>query len=152
MTATSDQLKEWFDMWAALRENRGATSASGSIHYERIGNQTHFFRHSSDGFCMVQPVAYVPTGEQNQDHKLGIQVLPHGVNEQRIGEYLKPGQFLSGYSKSKHPKEVAMFIDFMVNDPEATAILGSERGVPVNASIREQMQPKLREKSHFPIH
>lgn len=36
-----------------------------------------------------------------------------------------------------------MFIDFMVNDPEATAILGSERGVPVNSSVREQMQSKL---------
>ncbi|CAI6084779.1 Putative ABC transporter substrate-binding protein YesO [Paenibacillus sp. JJ-100] len=146
MTATSDQLKEWFEMWAALRENGGATSAevtastTNALETRPISLGT-----AAMDFAWSNQLLTFQQVNKNQDHKLGIQVLPHGVNEQRIGEYLKPGQFMSGYSKTKHPKEVAMFIDFMVNDPEATAILGSERGVPVNASIREQLQPQLSE-------
>jgi multiple sugar transport system substrate-binding protein len=144
MTATSDQLKEWFEMWAALRENRGATSAEvAASTTNALETRPISLGTAAMDFAWSNQLLTFQQVNKNQDHKLGIQVLPHGVNEKRIGEYLKPGQFLSGYAKSKHPKEVAMFIDFMVNDPEATAILGSERGVPVNASIREQMQPKL---------
>ena len=102
---------------------------SDSVHNQRIGDTSDLAGYGRHGFCVVQPIIDVPAGEQNQDHKLGI-VLPHGENEKQIGEYLKAGQFLSGYAKTKHPKEVAMFIDFMVNDPEATAILGSERECP----------------------
>lgn len=35
-----------------------------------------------------------------------------------------------------------MFIDFMVNDPEATMVLGSERGVPGSSKVREALKAK----------
>ncbi|WFR63482.1 ABC transporter substrate-binding protein [Paenibacillus amylolyticus] len=146
MTATSEELQQWFDMWGALRENGGVTTAeitastTNALETRPISLGT-----AAMDFAWSNQLLTFQQVNKNQDHKLGIQVLPHGVNEQQIGEYLKPGQFLSGYGKTKHPKEVAMFIDFMVNDPEATAILGSERGVPVNSSIRAQMQPTLPE-------
>ena len=146
MTATSEELQQWFDMWGALRENGGVTTAeitastTNALETRPISLGT-----AAMDFAWSNQLLTFQQVNKNQDHKLGIQVLPHGVGEKQIGEYLKPGQFLSGYGKTKHPKEVAMFIDFMVNDPEATAILGSERGVPVNSSIREQMQPTLPE-------
>lgn len=80
---------------------------------------------------------------KDQSQKLKMQVIPHLEGEQAIGEYLKPGQFISGNAKTKYPKEVAKLIDFMVNDPEGTAILGAERGVPVNSAVREQLKPSL---------
>ena len=80
---------------------------------------------------------------KNQEDSLKIQVIPHTAGEVKSGEYLKPSLFISGYSKTKHPKEVAMVIDFLVNDPDAAAILGSERGVPVNSDIREKMKESL---------
>ncbi|MFM9277641.1 ABC transporter substrate-binding protein [Paenibacillus sp. p-8] len=144
LTATSEDLQQWFDMWAALRKNGGATSAevtastTSALETRPISVGTAAMEFTwSNQLLTFQQV------NKNQDHKLAIQVIPHGVGEKQIGEYLKPGQFISGYAKTKHPKEVAMFIDFMVNDPEATAILGSERGVPVNSSVREQLQPSL---------
>ncbi len=144
LAATNEQLQQWFDMWAALRANGGVTpaevtaSTTNAIETRPISLGT-----AAMDFAWSNQLLTFQQVNKNQDHKLAIQVIPHGVNETKSGEYLKPGQFMSGYSKTKHPKEVAMFIDFMVNDPEATAILGSERGVPVNSSVREQMQSKL---------
>ena len=36
---------------------------------------------------------------------------------------------LSGSARTKHPKEVAQFIDFMVHDPEVGKIMGYDRGI-----------------------
>ncbi len=49
--------------------------------------------------------------------------------------YFKPGMYWSVSAKSAHPAEAALFVNFMVNDPEAGAILGTERGFPANPAI-----------------
>src|SRR5690606_15492148 len=36
-----------------------------------------------------------------------------------------------------HPDEAALFVDFMVSDPEAAVILGNTRGVPASDNIRD---------------
>lgn len=148
MTATSEELQQWFDMWGALRENGGVTTAeitastTNALETRPISLGT-----AAMDFAWSNQLLTFQQVNKNQDHKLGIQVLPHGVNEQQIGEYLKPGQFLSGYGKTKHPKEVAMFIDFMVNDPEATAILGSERGVRLTQAFVSRCSQRCRKRS-----
>ncbi|MBL0885949.1 ABC transporter substrate-binding protein [Myceligenerans indicum] len=50
-------------------------------------------------------------------------------------QYLKPGMYWSVSARSAHPAEAALFVDFMVNDPQAGAILGTERGLPANPEI-----------------
>jgi multiple sugar transport system substrate-binding protein len=57
--------------------------------------------------------------------------------------YLKPSQFISITANSKHPKEAAMFIDFMTNDVEANKILLGERGVPISPRIQQAITPLL---------
>jgi len=57
--------------------------------------------------------------------------------------YLKPSQFISITSHSKHPKEAAMFVDFMTNDEEANKILLGERGVPISPKIQQVIAPLL---------
>ncbi|MGW0860228.1 ABC transporter substrate-binding protein [Streptomyces sp. NPDC002690] len=46
----------------------------------------------------------------------------------RTGQYIS-SLMLSGSARTKHPKEVATFIDFMVHDPEVGKIMGYDRGV-----------------------
>lgn len=45
-------------------------------------------------------------------------------------EYFKAGMYWSVSSQSEHPAEAAELIDFFLNDPEAVAIIGTERGLP----------------------
>ncbi|PZR54833.1 sugar ABC transporter substrate-binding protein [Xylanimonas oleitrophica] len=58
-------------------------------------------------------------------------------------DYFKPGMYWSVSSKAKHPAEAALLIDFLVNDPEAGRILGTERGIPANPDVVEALADEL---------
>lgn len=72
-------------------------------------------------------------GETDAEIKLGP--LPSD-NPQQLGQYLKPAMLLSASSRTKHPEAAAELISFMINDPEAGAILGGNRGLPATNAQR----------------
>ncbi len=49
-------------------------------------------------------------------------------------------QLLSASAKTKNPEACATLIDFLLNDPEAGAILGSNRGTPLNEKVAESIK------------
>lgn len=61
-----------------------------------------------------------------------------------IGEFLKFGPYQGGSTKvsmdfaikssTQHPKEAAMLVNFLLNDPEGIEICSTERGVPCSAA------------------
>jgi len=53
------------------------------------------------------------------------------------GLIVKPGQMWAINAHSEHPREAAMLMNFMLNDPEAVRILGTVRGVPDSRTARE---------------
>jgi len=57
--------------------------------------------------------------------------------------YLKPSQFFSVTSQARHPKEAAMFIDFISNNIDANKVLMAERGVPISSEVRTALEPLL---------
>ncbi len=69
-----------------------------------------------------------------------------------IGDFIKLGDHDGGFTKismglsvaasSAHPKEAAMLIDFLLNDPEGVEICGSERGIPCSAAALKIMDEK----------
>lgn len=46
-------------------------------------------------------------------------------------------------AKSKNPEAAVAFVDYLVNNPDAAAVLGAERGLPANTTLREQITPEL---------
>jgi multiple sugar transport system substrate-binding protein len=75
------------------------------------------------------------------DRELDFATEPDGP----AGQYIKPSQLLSGYSRTEYPEEVAKVIDFFLNDKEANKILGTERGVSGNSEIREMLLQEVPE-------
>lgn len=61
-----------------------------------------------------------------------------------IGDFIKFGDYDGGFTKismglavassSAHPKEAAMLINFLLNDPEGVEICSTERGIPCSAA------------------
>jgi multiple sugar transport system substrate-binding protein len=49
-------------------------------------------------------------------------------------------QLLSAGSKTEDPEACAKLIDFLLNDPEAGKILGSNRGTPLNEKVAESIK------------
>lgn len=46
---------------------------------------------------------------------------------------------------SQHKEEAAKFIDFYTNQTEVFDVVGSDRGVPINEDIQEEMRSDLNE-------
>lgn len=146
LAATKEDLTAWFSMWDHLRKSGSITSPEATATMTNaLETRPLAVGTAAIDFIWSNLITAYQKGMKNANDPLKIQVIPHTEGEAKSGEYLKPSQFISGYSKTKYPKEVAMLINFLVNDPEAAEILGSERGVPVNSVIREQMKAKLSE-------
>ncbi|WP_428966079.1 ABC transporter substrate-binding protein [Micromonospora fluostatini] len=62
---------------------------------------------------------------------------------QTAGAYYKPSMFWSVSSRSEHPAEAALFVDFLANNQQAAEVLLTDRGVPANPKIRTAITPKL---------
>ncbi|GIH02817.1 sugar ABC transporter substrate-binding protein [Rhizocola hellebori] len=69
--------------------------------------------------------------------------LPGDAQAASPGAYFKPSMFWSVSSRSKHPAEAALFVDFLANSQEAADILLTDRGVPANKKIRAGIAAKL---------
>jgi len=61
----------------------------------------------------------------------------------RHPNFLKPSQFWTVSSQSKHPAEAAALVDFLLNSPEAADILTAERGIPASSKIRSRLEAGL---------
>ncbi|WP_216844116.1 ABC transporter substrate-binding protein [Phytoactinopolyspora alkaliphila] len=59
------------------------------------------------------------------------------------GAFYKSSMFWSVSSRTEHPEEAAMFLDFIVNSEEAGQILLAERALPPNGEIREAISEQL---------
>ncbi|WP_231626699.1 ABC transporter substrate-binding protein [Streptomyces apocyni] len=69
----------------------------------------------------------------------GLAPIPT-TDGKKTGQYLG-SLMLSASRKTKHPKEVAQFIDFMVHDPEVGKIMEYDRGVHATTEQYEAYQP-----------
>lgn len=69
-----------------------------------------------------------------------------------IGDFIKFGDYDGGFTKismglavaasSAHPKEAAMLINFLLNDPEGVEICSTERGIPCSAAAVKILNEK----------
>jgi len=59
------------------------------------------------------------------------------------GLYYKPSMFWSASSRTKNPEAAATFLSYLTTDPGVADTMLTERGIPANTSLREQITPKL---------
>ena len=69
-----------------------------------------------------------------------------------IGDFIKFGDYNGGFTKismgmavtasSEHPKEAAMLINYLLNDPEGIEICSTERGIPCSAEAVKVLDEK----------
>lgn len=72
-----------------------------------------------------------------------LRLLKLPGESQKAGGYHKPSMYWSVFSRSEHPAEAALFVDFLTNSEEAAAIMLTDRGVPVSEKVRESISSKL---------
>jgi oligogalacturonide transport system substrate-binding protein len=73
---------------------------------------------------------------------LGIAQYPIMANPKDTGIITRPSQILSVKNDSPNKAEASKFLNFLLNNPEAIAVLGSTRGVPATTIGRETLKAK----------
>jgi multiple sugar transport system substrate-binding protein len=133
-------LAEWITYWEDLRKTKAAAtadlqaSAAGDVQNTLLVRRKVAFDFASSN----QLTAYASLLKD----EIALRMYPLGAAGSRPGQYLKPSMLLSLSAKTGHPTEAATLVDALLTDPEITAILGSERGIPPSARVRGALKDK----------
>ncbi|MGA5761619.1 ABC transporter substrate-binding protein [Nonomuraea bangladeshensis] len=133
--------------WSFIKDlSKGGAAPSPSVTIERAGgslDQSGTATNASAFATWWNTQLTSLTAASGQQLKLLR--LPGESQASAPGAYFKPSMFWSVSSRSKHPAEAALFVDFLANSQEAADILLTDRGVPANTKIRAAIAPKLNE-------
>jgi multiple sugar transport system substrate-binding protein len=141
---TEDDAARWLEMWAGLREQGAASPAevaqpanSGDVTKNTVITKQTAVTYSWDNqFTEVQKAT---------DHQLMLVPLPGAPN----GAYIRSSQYFTAYARSENVATAVDVINFFVNDPEAGAILGTERGIPPNDQVRAAIEPSFSDQLKY---
>jgi oligogalacturonide transport system substrate-binding protein len=130
-TLTQDQVKEGLEFIKSLEDahviptiayilGEGADSMDKSQRFI-AGQYAGIFEWDSS------PKKYITALGDNGSNLVVGNVFPE------LKSYTKVSLMFSISAKTKHPREAAMLLNFMLNDPEGIAIMKTERGIPESA-------------------
>lgn len=77
--------------------------------------------------------------EKETPEELVLGDLPVMEGAKMNGWFMKPSLLFAINAKTEHPKESALFLNYLLNDPESAVILGSSRGIPASKSAIEAL-------------
>jgi oligogalacturonide transport system substrate-binding protein len=80
----------------------------------------------------------VETLEPGQKIVLAPYLMRPGARD--AGLFYRPGMMIAMNAKTAHPREAALLIDFILNDPFAVEAFGLQRGLPVSKSAIALLQ------------
>ena len=141
---SQDTLSEWWQYVVELAET-GAMPPPAVMEEKRAaGQESSAVATNTAAFGLWWSNQYAALSESSGDELLLLRPPRHEAGGE-AGLYYKPSMFWSAAADTEHPEEVALFLDFLANSPDAGEILLVERGVPSNLAVREHVTPLLDE-------
>ncbi|GAB3232723.1 extracellular solute-binding protein [Glycomyces halotolerans] len=130
------QLTEWWQKTADLHESGAVPPVDITSQWEE--NALVLDAQASeigwDNFLAWHAPAVAENGGE-----LGL-MAPPTEDPNNIGLYLKPAMQLTIGANTEHPEEAGRLIEFLLTDPEAIKILGTNRGIPATNVGRENVE------------
>ncbi|SFF35678.1 multiple sugar transport system substrate-binding protein [Paenibacillus algorifonticola] len=134
---TEEQALSWFKYWEATTAGGGVVTPELAVSNPPSDPSKSLIITGKVAMSLIPSNQFAAYQGLTEDPLTMVQ-LPRGPKG--TGVVFESSQGLSGYAKTEHPKEVAMLINFFINDPEAAKVLGNDRGVPVTSKNREALQ------------
>jgi multiple sugar transport system substrate-binding protein len=135
-------IKDWWAIMQNLIKTKGAPDAAKSSEIGATSIDQSLLATNTGAMGMWwsnQLGAVTKASGQN----LNLLRMPKVAGATTSGMFLQPAMFYTASSKSEHAAEAAKFIDFMINDPEAGAIILSDRGLPASSKVLAAVKDKL---------
>jgi len=129
------ELTEFWRLTDSFRTSRAATPAELTATINQSPEQAPLGRRLSAAETAYDSV--YPASQSANGQPLKLAAFPTDTGT--LGQYRRGSMLLSASARSQAPLASAKLINFLINDPEAGAILGTNRGLPPNLKIREQL-------------
>lgn len=138
---TDDQWVEFFAMYKKLVDSHVMPSAK---YYASFGKSNMYemkpwILGDWGGTYMWNSTITKYSDNLQPPAKLELGSYPILPGAKDAGLFFKPAQMLSIGKSTKHPKESAMLINFLLNSKEGVQALGLERGVPLSKAAVAQL-------------
>lgn len=134
--AKEDILK-WFTYWEQASKSGGVVTPELQVSNPPDDTSKSLLITGKAAMSLL-PSNQLAAFQSLTEDKLILLPVPRGPKG--TGVVFESSQGLSGYANTKHAKEVAILMDFWINDPDAAKILGNDRGVPVTEANRNLLQ------------
>ncbi|GAB7192679.1 ABC transporter substrate-binding protein [Kineococcus sp. NUM-3379] len=143
---TVQDVTAWLTLWDGLRKSGAASppEVSQPANAGDISKNTVATKQTAATFSYDNQLTELAKAT---DHQLVLMPLPGDVE----GAYDRPSQFFTTYGRGENVATAVDVINFFVNDPEAGKILGTERGLPPSATVRETVTPSFSEQLKYVV-
>jgi len=131
---TAEDVTRWFELWQGARD-RGATPTPDVIHEGNATDITKQLVVTGKAATSWVWANQMPDLKKNTKDELGVIAYPGDPSAQ----WARASMYWSVFKGSKHKDVAVDVINFMMNDPEAVALLGTDRGLPSNLDLRAKV-------------
>ncbi|OPG99680.1 ABC transporter substrate-binding protein [Chryseobacterium mucoviscidosis] len=132
-----EDILEWFTYWELASKSGGVVTPELQVSNPPDDTSKSLLITGKAAMSLL-PSNQLAAFQSLTEDKLILLPVPRGPKG--TGVVFESSQGLSGYANTKHAKEVAILMDFWINDPDAAKILGNDRGVPVTEANRNLLQ------------
>lgn len=130
---TAEDLAAWFELWKGARGKK-ATPTPDVIHEGNASDITKQLVVTGKAATSWVWVNQMPELKKNTKDELGVVAYPGDPSAQ----WGRSSMYFSVFRNSKKKDAAVKLINWLVNDPEAVKILGTDRGLPSNLDLRTQ--------------
>ncbi|MFG1673624.1 ABC transporter substrate-binding protein [Micromonospora sp. NPDC049282] len=131
---TVEDVTKWFELWKGARD-RGATPTADVIHQGNATDITKQLVVTGKAATSWVWANQMPDLKKNTKDELGVVAYPGDPSAQ----WARASMYWSVFKGSKHRDTAVDVINFLNNDPEAVALLGTDRGLPSNLDLRAKV-------------
>ncbi|MBQ1070003.1 ABC transporter substrate-binding protein [Micromonospora sp. D75] len=131
---TAEDVTKWFELWKGARD-RGATPKPDVIHEGNSSDITKQLVVTGKSATSWVWVNQMPDLKKNTKDELGVVAYPGDPS----GQWARASMYWSVFKGSKHKDVAVDVINFLNNDPEVVALLGTDRGLPSNMDLRAKV-------------
>ncbi|MBB0243718.1 extracellular solute-binding protein [Streptomyces alkaliphilus] len=144
MGISEETLADWFRSHLDLMEAEAAPDAARSTEIGSTGVETSLIATNTGamGMWWSNQLNAMTTGSGEEVEVLR---MPREAGADTSGMFLQPTMFWAAAESGSHQEAAGKLIDFLANDPDAARILGSDRGLPMNDAVLEEIRDEMPE-------
>ena len=140
---SEETMRDWFQYSVDLRAAGGYPPAG---FFEQIGGSpAQSYLAKGTVASQIIPINNYKGYNEAAGGNVVLLRMPGETTEKRRGYSADPSMLWSIAAKSKHPKEAAKLLNFLINDVDGAAETLTQRGVPINPEVTKAIMPKLGE-------